>query len=256
MSDQLTGVSTEGMSPVSEPVQPVQPTEPIQQNVTQQPVVDNNVPAEVDETTRDGFILAVQAEREKARIEAQKAEFYRQQYEESIRQQAYNPQVQQQQPSVPKYNPDEIPDIRTVEQILEDKMNVILQQNQETQRQARIASQESEARQKYSDYDVVVQKAVEMAQFLDPGYRAAILNSQNPAEMAYTIGKLHPDFKLTEEKQLQSQSTLAAIQSNAQKPPTLSQIKDGGSVQQQAGYYKNMADDEWRSRLARIKAQS
>lgn len=253
MSDQLSGVSTEGMSPVSEPVQPVQSSEPNQQNVSQ-PVIDNNVPAGIDDNTREGFISAVQAEREKARIEAQKAEFYKQQYEESIRQQAYAPPVQQQ--TAPKYNPDEIPDIRTVEQILEDKMNVILQQNQQTQRQAWISAKESEARQKYSDYDDVVQKAMEMAEFLDPGYKAAILNSNNPAEMAYFIGKQHPDYKLTQEKQFQSQSTLAAIQNNAQKPPTLSQIKDGGSVQQQAGFYKNMPSNEWQAKLAEIKARS
>jgi len=258
MDNQITGVIPEVTPPVTETVvQPQQPDLSQQQPATQQPVSQQADSGNmgVDDNSREGFISAIQAERTKATIEAQKAEFYRQQYEEKIRQQS-QPQFQQpQQPSTPKYNPDEIPDIKTVEEILNDRMNTILQQQQESQRRLQVDSMEAAARSKYPDYDSVVAKAVEMANFLEPGYKAAILNASNPAEMAYTIGKLHPDFN-NKEKQQQAQSTLAAIQANAQKPATLSQIGGSGSVQQQVGFYKNMPGEEWAARVAANKARA
>ena len=67
------------------------------------------------------------------------------------------------------------------------------QQANEKFRQQQIAVLQSSARKTYSDYDEVVDLCKEIAAG-QPGMMQAIMQSDNPPEVAYAIGKSHPRY--------------------------------------------------------------
>ena len=91
-------------------------------------------------------------------------------------------------------------------------------------------AQEMRARETHPDWDTVVMKYAKEL-FNKPenaGLYESVMNSPNPAELAYSLGKTHPDYLqvITEET---SKQVAGKINENLQKPPTLASM-GGGNV--------------------------
>jgi len=243
MSEQIIGVNTEGTPPVLDNTpSDAQPT----------------VTATGDQAglEKEGLIKALQDERQKAAMEEHKANYFRKLYEESnaLTQQPQLPQ----QPQQDEFNFDEVADLKTVDKLVNSRVNEALAQIQEQQRATQAAAMAVEAQRKYPDFTEVINNlgVLMESRQVDQAYGIAIMNASNPAEMAYKLGKLHLDSNKNEKGGQSTQAILDAIQGNAAKPPTLSTVPSSGTVYPAEGHYKNMPEAEWKKHLEDLRARA
>ncbi|GEM_PF-6799567 len=190
-------------------------------------------------------IAALQSEREKARLAEERAEFYRQMA-------LANQQTQTQQPAVqakpePQFDPEEFVTYGTIEQ----QMNNRFQTVEERFKAIEVKGQIAEAKATHSDYEEVLQYADKLAA-ADPGLKAYILNSQNPPEVAYRIGRGSDEY-IQKLIQQQSRTVVDKITTNLNQPQTLNNAP-AASVKTAASKWENMPDEDFNAIVERTKA--
>ena len=152
---------------------------------------------------------------------------------------------EQQQSNVPEYDPDDLPTNRQVDEIVQQRMQALQQQ----QRQQTTNFQVQMARQKYSDYDQVIKYADEIVGS-NAGLREAIFAADNPAEVAYNLGKSHPDYLKVSQKKARS-DIAGKVKNNFNRPNTLSQA--GGGKPSTQKDFGSMSQEEFEKEVHRIK---
>lgn len=234
-----TGVTQESMPPIeqpgevsqieTEPGEVQQPQEPIQQEPVQQ--------TQEPDPASQGQLSALVAEREKRQNAEREREFYRQMAMENQQ------PVQQREP---EYDPEDLPTYDAVNQLVDDRVGKI----QDQMRSQQLIQMEAQAKTKYPDWESVVLLAEEMSRS-NPGLGDAILNSANPAETAYLMGKTHDKYSQIQNQRVTSE-VADKITTNLNTAPTLSNV-GSGHVPDQGERWKTATSTDLEAEIARIK---
>lgn len=217
---------------------------------------ENEVTSDVDQVVDEAVDqVAEQAPAEDDRLSAIEAELanerqaraqLEQQYNETrqaaefYRGLAYQQQMGQ-QPKEQGYSPDDVPDIKTVDQIVAQRTAVI----EEAIQAERMARMEAEAKAMYPDWDQVAAVTVEMAK-RSRKMAEAIMSSPDPIGLTYEIGRA----ELAKRQPNGNQSVANRIQKNATATKTLSSVSgQSGPVKKD---WKTASDAEILARAQRI----
>lgn len=190
-------------------------------------------PAEVE-----GLKAALQAERAKAEAIERERDFYRQ---------IGLMNQQPQKPAEPAYDPTDYPTYGAVEQVVGQKLSAIEQQ---IKQQAMFQS-EMVAKQKYSDWEHVVNTYTKEMIGGDPAIWAMIERSPNPAETAYNFGRSHPGY-VNELLAKRSQEVAKTINGNLNQTPTLSNAGVSGGTPND-GYWNTASVNDLEAKIAEVK---
>lgn len=183
---------------------------------TTPPVVEQGTQdqGQVQQPEKTVPLAALEDERRKRQQYEREAEIYRKKAE--ILEQGT------QQPSVPEYDPEDVPTYRDMERILKEREAQLRQENRQTQ----IALMVQEAKRKYADYDKSYELAMKLVEN-NPDAANVIMASANPAEAIYNYGKTHPEF-VTHNQSQAVKEVVDQINANANAPRTLSDVGGGG----------------------------
>jgi hypothetical protein len=154
----------------------------------------------------------------------------------------------QPEPQQPDYDPEEIPTFQAVEKVMEKKLSAV--QNQ--YRQMMVNQMEEQAKSRYADYDVVLNEYTQDILRGNPDLYNVIMNSKNPAETAYALGKTHPKYT----QQIQQQTARQIVQkidSNVNAPATLGGVGGVSSQRDQAGFWKSASKQEIERAIMKAK---
>lgn len=229
-----------------------EPEELVPPTNTEEPVIqdegEGQIPEPVEETPDyageiDGLKQALQEERRS-----------REQLEEKNRfiEQVFQQQQRPPEPRAPEYDPDDFPTYGGVDQMVESKLGSVKQHFREQQ----IRSQLDIAKSKYDDYDEVYDLALQMAKS-NPDLDKAVMASENPAEMAYNLGRTHPDYldKLLNKKTKETTETVVSqLNKNAKTPSTLTNTNSGKTAKDIVDWLE-APDEEYEKELRRIGTQ-
>ncbi len=107
------------------------------------------------------------------------------------------------------------------------------------------SAEENAMRSKHDDYDYVIDNFVRPMIKNDPAYQQMIINSKNPIQTAYKLGKLSDDYQEQPMKNNDAVQKAEKMIKNSQKP--LSGNAAGGSLKGQAEKYAKMSpQDIWK----------
>lgn len=139
--------------------------------------------------------------------------------------------IAQQQPAdkKPKFDPDYVPTVGELDQILDEKLSRLEgRQKQESakQRANDLTRMRMEAKKNYPDFDEVFALAEEV-NAENPAFGEVIMAAHNPFETAYRAGMLHPKY-LEKLKTKETQAAGANIVKNLNRQKTLAEVSGGG----------------------------
>ena len=118
-------------------------------------------------------------------------------------------------------DPDEFVTGKDVNRIVETRVEDLTN----NQKQQMLAQQQMTIREKFPDYDEVVNKHFSALLREDPNLANAVKYSSNPPLTAYKLGTTHPSYKQSE-KQKTAEDVTNTIQKNLSKTKTLSNTGD------------------------------
>lgn len=187
----------------------------------------------------EGRLKELRSEREKR----QRAEQQLRLAEQEIARQRYIEQQRSQAPQDPAYDPEDYPNVGTVQNLVRGELASV----REELRQQTIQSQFDMAKKTYDDFDEVYALSVEMANDPDNAPMVeAILKSKNPAVAAYKWGKSHDGYvakKLEKAKEETTTKVAEKISRNVNAPKTLANVgANNPSGDYQPGAFANMDD--------------
>jgi len=112
----------------------------------------------------------------------------------------------------------------------------------------------TQIRAQYRDYDDVVNREVfEDIKRDNPGIAEAIMSSQNPDLLAYTIAKNSPAYQTRAAKKKQQKSDADQIYQNSMKPGSITQGTTGGGAISKTSYFENMTPQEFEAHVDKVK---
>lgn len=161
--------------------------------------------------------------------------------------------TQQQPQEKKKFDID--PDEPVVGRDLDRFASHVMDESRKSVQIQRINMLESIAREKHEDYDHVALNLFGEVCSKNPGLYDAVMASENPPEMAYSFGQLHPSHQAKLKKKA-AVTTAKKIVSNTTKPTTLA---EGGGKKVSEGKreidFDNMSREEFLAYSAKVKAK-
>ncbi len=226
----------EEMGEMEESVTPTEEEQFITEDVNTEQIADD-ITGEVEDQSPeqgndevDGLRQGIQAEREKR----QKLEGQNEYLQNMI--------SQQQQPAQSEetgYDPEEYIPAGEVKNLIAEEINGMKSQF----RAQTVQGQVEDCKARYSDWDEVYKYAIDL-ETKSPGLGDALLNTPNPAESAYNLGRSHPDYikKMIENG---TKSTIDKMNQNANSTSLASARSGQSKSMDNADAIGNLSDDDF-----------
>lgn len=144
-------------------------------------------------------------------------------------------------PREPEFDPEDLATYGGTDSLIERKLEAIRAEQQ----QFRINSIVQQARHKYPDYDKVAELGKELVGN-NTAMAKAIMTSDNPAELIYTLGKGNPRYN----QPAKVENNVGKIKKNLGKPNTLNQA-GGGSPSSEVDY-ASMSKAEFEAKKRKV----
>lgn len=152
------------------------------------------------------------------------------------------------QPQQPQYDPEDFPNFNQVNQVVGERVS----QASSDIKGALFDMSVKIAMKNHEDYTKVVPLAIDLAD-RDPATREYILNSKDPGETAYMIGKTHPDYEKIRTADATKKVT-SQIKSNSKKAQTLSNTGASGKSQLSAAQViEEMSPEDFDVHIEKVK---
>jgi hypothetical protein len=213
--------------------QEVPQEEPVAQAEQTQAQPEPQVEAKQEETPADkNWKQAHQAlQAQKAEIEALRAELQK------------KTAVPEPEDELDKLDPEEYITAGKAQKLAEKKaLQAAKQMVQEYSRQNAVVQDEARMREKYEDYDYVVNTFVLPDIKNDPALAHKLAMSKNPAETAYKLGKLSDSYEEQMTQQKPTSPKAEKILKNSSRPTSANAVSP--SLKKQADQFANMSPQE------------